>query len=221
MTGASPPAGVGIVGSGDIGATVAALCVANGIEVALSNSRGPQSLAPLVERLGPLARAASVEEAAGFGDLVLLAIPFFAHAELAPGLFDGRVVVDACNWFPGRDGPTPELVSGQLVSTEWLGRHFAGARMVKALHNLNFAVLANEADRGLPNDRRVAVLVAADDAGAKALASAWLDALGLGVLDVGPLHDGGLRASPGSPLFNNPMTVADASSIHTTMLESR
>ena len=218
---APPLTGVGIVGSGDIGRTVAELCVANGIAVALANSRGPQSLAPLVARLGPLARAATVAEAAAFGDLVLLAIPYFAHAELLADLFAGRVVVDACNWFPGRDGPTPELVSGELVSTELLARRFTGSRFVKALHNLNFAVLADRADRSLPNEQRVAVLVAADDAEAKALTLAWLDRLGLGALDVGSLHEGGRRASPGSPLFNNPMRVHDAASIHKTMLETR
>ena len=212
---------VGVVGSGDIGATVARLCVERGIEVALSNSRGPATLSALAADLGPLARAATVEEAVAFGDLVLLAIPYYAVVELPAAAFADRIVVDACNWFPGRDGPTPELVSGELTSTELVGRTLAGARMVKALHNLNFAVLANRADPAPAPDERVAVLVAGDDLAAKRLTIGWLHELGLGTLDTGSLHDGGRRAAPGSPLFNNPMSVRDARSIHDTMVETR
>jgi predicted dinucleotide-binding enzyme len=68
---------IGIVGSGNIGATAARLFVKAGHDVALSNSRGPEILKVLVAELGDHARAVTVEEAALFGDVVLVAIPLF------------------------------------------------------------------------------------------------------------------------------------------------
>ena len=73
---------IGIVGSGNIGATAAKLFANAGHDVAVSNSRGPESLVPLVEEIGSNARAATVEEAADFGEVVLVAMPFFAYEAL-------------------------------------------------------------------------------------------------------------------------------------------
>ena len=93
---------VGIIGSGNIGATAARLFADAGHDVAVSNSRGPESLAPLVEEIG--ARAATVEEAAAFGDVVLVAMPFFAYETLPAEALAGKVVIDAMNYYPARDG---------------------------------------------------------------------------------------------------------------------
>ena len=79
----------GIVGSGMIGATTARLFVAAGHEVAIANSRGPSSLGTLVEEIGGGAQAATVDEAARFGDVVLLAVPLKAYADL-PLATEGR-----------------------------------------------------------------------------------------------------------------------------------
>ena len=73
---------IGIIGSGNIGANAARLFARAGHEVAISNSRGPESLQDLVDEIGQNARAATVEEAADFGEVVLVAIPFFASDTL-------------------------------------------------------------------------------------------------------------------------------------------
>ena len=65
----------GFIGSGNIGSTVARLAIAAGHDVVLSNSRGPETLADLVSELGPHARAATAQEAAAAGDLVVVTIP--------------------------------------------------------------------------------------------------------------------------------------------------
>jgi len=86
---------IGIVGSGNIGATAARLFAEAGHDVAVSNSRGPETLEGLVAAIGPRARASTVEEAADFGEVVLVAIPFFAYETLPTDMLAGKTVVDA------------------------------------------------------------------------------------------------------------------------------
>ena len=82
---------VGFIGSGMIGGTVARLSVAAGHQVVLSNSRGPETLKDLLEELGPLASAATAEQAAGAGDLVVVSIPVKAYPSVpARPLAGGR-----------------------------------------------------------------------------------------------------------------------------------
>ena len=88
---------IGFIGSGNIGSTVARLVVNAGYEVVLSNSRGPQTLAELVERLGPRARAATASEAAADGDIVVVTVPLRAYREVPVDPLQGKVVVDYNN----------------------------------------------------------------------------------------------------------------------------
>src|SRR5262245_40025229 len=111
---------VGIIGAGKIGATLARLVSAAGDSVAIANSRGPDSLQTLVEELGANARATTVEDAAGFGDIVLVAIPLRAYTDLPSEPFAGKIVIDANNYSPGRDGHIEQLDSGATTSTELL-----------------------------------------------------------------------------------------------------
>jgi predicted dinucleotide-binding enzyme len=90
---------IGIIGSGNIGATAAKLFANAGHEVAISNSRGPESLTSVVNSIGANVKAKSVEDAIKFGEVILLAIPWRKRQELLPAseLFDGKIVVDAMN----------------------------------------------------------------------------------------------------------------------------
>ncbi len=88
---------IGIIGSGNIGGTAARLFAKAGHDVAVSNSRGPESLKSLVASIGGKARAATVEEAVKFGDVVLLALPWQDRHELPPAeLFAGKIVARTC-----------------------------------------------------------------------------------------------------------------------------
>jgi predicted dinucleotide-binding enzyme len=99
---------IGIIGSGRIGGTLAGHFVRAGHEVAVSNSRGPETLQDFVAELGENARATTPHEAAQFGDLVVVAVPFGRYRELpTEGL--GKVVIDTNNYYPERDGPFTEL----------------------------------------------------------------------------------------------------------------
>src|SRR5919205_1193257 len=98
---------IGIIGSGNIGATAARLFARAGHEVAVSNSRGGEGLETLITELGGGARATGIEEAARFGDVVLVAVPFGKYETLPAGAFEGKVVIDANNYYPNPDGNFP------------------------------------------------------------------------------------------------------------------
>jgi predicted dinucleotide-binding enzyme len=198
---------IGIIGSGMIGATAARLFVGAGHQVAISNSRGPASLAPLVESLGAKARAASTEEVASFGEVVLVAIPFGKYQTIPGKPLQGKVVVDAMNYYPQRDG---RIEFGDSTSSELVGRHLPGARVVKAFNTMYYQTLATKGQTEAPVDDRLALFVAGDDAGAKAIVSRLIEEIGFAPADTGSLHDGGLLQQPGSQIYNRPMTGRDA-----------
>src|SRR2546421_9021276 len=100
---------IGIIGSGNIGATSARLFVRAGNFVALSNSREGEGLEALIAELGPKAKATTIEDAARFGDVILIAIPFGKFRTLPADAFKGKVVIDAGNYYPNRDGNFAEL----------------------------------------------------------------------------------------------------------------
>src|SRR4051794_2848663 len=200
---------IGVIGSGHIGATAARLFVDAGHEVAIANSRGPETLTGLVDDLGEHARAATVDQATGFGDLVLVAIPLHAYRELPAASLHGTVVVDANNYYPERDGHIPELDEDRTTSTELLAGHLSGARVVKAFNTMNWKVLA---DGGNPEggDDRLALFVAGDDQEAKGLVSGLIEELGFAPIDTGGLAEGGRLQQPGSRIYNTPMTAREA-----------
>src|SRR5215470_7614663 len=101
---------IGIIGAGHIGGQVARVAVRAGYDVVIANSRGPETLAGLIQELGPRARAGTVEEAARRGELVVVAIPLGAISSLpAAQLFEGKVVIDTNNYYPQRDGHIADL----------------------------------------------------------------------------------------------------------------
>src|SRR5438034_1030502 len=109
---------IGIIGAGKIGATAARLFVDAGHEVAISNSRGPETMRELVAALGPKARAATPAEAARFGEVVLLAIPLKDYITLPVTDLRGKIVIDAMNYYAERDGHYAKLDSGETASSE-------------------------------------------------------------------------------------------------------
>lgn len=194
---------IGIIGSGNIGGTLARLWAKAGHEVALSNSRGPESLAALVAEIGAQARAETVDGAARFGDVVVLAIPFGRYAELpAPPLAD-KIVVDAMNYSARRDGP---LDLGGLTDTEIVARHLGGSRVVKAFNTIPTRLLAEGGRPALPVAEREVIYVAGDDGAANALVSQLIEELGFAPVDAGPLREGSPKMQLGTPAFTRPMT---------------
>ena len=179
----------GFIGSGNIGSTVARLAVDAGHDVVLSNSRGPETLADLVSDLGPHARAATPQEAARAGDVVVVTVPLKARGDLPHAALAGKVVIDTMNYYPQRDGVVPELEDESTTSSELLQALAPDAKVVKGFNNIfvqHLAVLARPSGA----DDRSALAIAGDDAEAKEVVRVALDEIGYDTVDLGPLAQG-------------------------------
>jgi len=180
---------IGLIGSGNIGGTLARLAVAHGYEVVVSNSRGPQTLVDLVAELGDHARAGTPQEAAEAGDIVVVTIPLKSYREVPVEPLAGKVVIDTNNYYPQRDGNIAELDSEQTTTAELLQGHLPTSKVVKAFNHITAADLATSGTpAGTPGRRALAI--AGDDAPAKDAVTALIDELGYDVVDAGPLAEG-------------------------------
>lgn len=201
---------IGIIGAGHIGGTLARLFVRAGHEIGISNSRGPESLHSLTAELGPQAHAMTVDDAARFGEVVILAVPWRSPEALpAPGLVTGKIAVDAMN--PYRpDSGFYDL--GDSTSSEETAKRLPGARLVKAFNTMYFQHLATRGRTDLPVDQRHAIFLAGDDIEAKHVVAQLIQEIGFAPIDTGSLREGGRAQQPDSPIYNKPMTGQQASS---------
>ncbi len=204
---------IGIIGSGNIGATAARLFARAGHEVAVSNSRGGAGLEALTAALGGAARATNIEEAARFGEVVLVAIPFGKYETLPAEAFDGKVVIDAGNYYPQRDGNFDALDSGEATSSELVASHLKGARVVKGFNTIWFEHLAKQGDASLPPEERRAIFIAGDDAGAKRTVARLVEEIGFSAVDTGALGEGGRRQQVGAAVYNKELTAREAARV--------
>lgn len=204
---------IGIIGAGHIGETLARHFAKAGHQVGLSNSRGPASLAALVQSIGPNACAMTVEEAARFGEVVLLAVPWRdPNALPSPESVAGKIVIDAMNPYSA-EGEVMDL--GDRNSSEEVARRLPGARLVKAFNTMYYHTLATEAGRR--GAERLVLFVAGDDADAKAVVSRLIEGIGFTPVDTGSLREGGRMQQPGSPIYNKPLTATQARETLRTM----
>ena len=180
---------IGLIGAGHIGSQLARLAVANGYDVVLSNSRGPETLEPLVAELGARARATTPAEAATAGDIVVVTIPLKAIGTVPVTPLKGKVVVDTNNYYPQRDGHIAELDNETTTTAELLQRHLPESKVVKAFNHIYAAELTTQGQpKGTPNRR--ALVIAGDDAAAKATVAEMIDRFGFDVVDAGLLKEG-------------------------------
>ncbi|MGW2256477.1 NADPH-dependent F420 reductase [Streptomyces sp. NPDC001780] len=221
---------LGLIGSGHIGSTLARLGVAAGLDVVLSNSRGPETLASLVAELGPRARAATPAEAAAAGDLVVVTVPLKNYRQVPVAPLAGKVVLDTNNYYPERDGRIAELDAEAVTTSELLQRHLPDASVVKAFNNIFFKHLAALArPSGAPD--RSALPIAGDSPEAKASATELLDVLGFDAVDAGSLAES-WRFQRDTPAYvvpyaknpqglgisaDDPGTSADAAALRTAL----
>ena len=186
-----------ILGSGAIGHAIATQFARKGIEVALANKRGPESLGEIVAELGPNVRAVTAAEALG-ADVVFLAVPFTAVPELVQGAGDwaGRIAIDATNAidFPAF---TPTDLGGRM-STDVLAEKLVGARVVKAFNSLPAPVL--EADPAAADGGRRVLFVSSNAASASTEVATLIEALGFFPIQLGAIAAGGALQQFGGPL---------------------
>jgi predicted dinucleotide-binding enzyme len=201
---------IGIIGAGHIGANAARLFVEAGHEVAIANSRGPQTLEPLVEELGDNATTATVEEARDFGDTVFISVPLKSYTDLPVDGWEGKIVIDTSNYYPDRDGHIVALDEDSTTSSELVEKHLPGARYVKGFNTIWFEHLKTQGDVNKPLDERRAIFIAGDDSEAKAVVAKLIESIGFAAVDTGFLHEGGRLQQPGSEIYNKDLTVREA-----------
>lgn len=186
-----------IIGTGNVGSALARLFARGGIAVSIANTRGPDTIRPLVEELGDTVTATTPEDALA-ADVVFLAIPFVAVEKFAQIRSDwtGKIVIDATNAY----GVSPETMDGRL-SSDIVAKAVPGASVVKAFNQLPAAVLAR--DPSQDGGRRV-VFVASNDDEAGATIKALAEQLGFSPILVGRIDEGGrLLHIPGPLVLHN------------------
>ena len=193
---------VGIIGSGQIGTTLARLAIGAGHRVVLSNSRGPETLAATVAELGLRASAATSAKAAAAGDIVVVTVPVSAFADLPVAPLAGKTVIDTCNYGPERDGHIPELDGTSLTSSELLQRYIPDALLVKAFNNIFYKHLLSLGRPAGAADRTY-LPIAGDSAPAMAAVTEFIDSIGYSVINAGSLADS-WRQATGTPVWGTP-----------------
>jgi hypothetical protein len=190
---------IGIIGAGLIGGTLARRLKALGHEVAIANSRGPETLKDLAAETG--ARAVTAEEAARSGEIVVVTIPQRAVPDLPKNLFasvpEDVVVVDTGNYYPSRDGRIAAIEDGQVESA-WVAEQI-GRPVIKAFNNIFYQSLMESGQpAGTPG--RIALPVAGDPPQTRAKVMRLIDELGFDPVDAGGLENS-WRQQPGTPAY--------------------
>jgi 8-hydroxy-5-deazaflavin:NADPH oxidoreductase len=195
MTTETPIDAIGIIGAGHAGQAFARVAQRAGHEVVIANSRGPQSLAAVVEALGTGVSAGTAGEAAASA-MVVIAVPWASVPEAVASLaWDGKIVVDQTNAFVLPDMKPADL--GGRSSSEIVAELVEGARVVKAANTLGAGLLGSDPHEA--GGRRV-LFLSGDDGAAKAVVADLFEGAGFFPVDLGDLATGGRMQQAGGPL---------------------
>jgi predicted dinucleotide-binding enzyme len=171
-------------------------------------TRHPDQLRDLTKGIGQNASTGSVKDAAQFGEVVFVAVPFGAWPELAKeigGDIEGKIVADAGNLYPTRDGWMAEDAIKQGGSGIYLGKLLPKVKVVRAFNSVNYTVLASEAHR---SGEKLGMMIAGDDKQAVETVAGLVRDAGFEPVVVGPLRDAN-RFDVSTPVYNKPMTAAE------------
>ncbi|WP_411755445.1 NADPH-dependent F420 reductase [Serratia sp. (in: enterobacteria)] len=188
---------IGIIGAGFIARSLAEHALANGHQVMLSNSRGPETLYSLKVALA--CETGTVQQAVEFGDIVVIAITFKHYATVPAEALRGKIVIDTNNYYPERDGNFVELDQQLTTTSEMLAHHLYASHVVKAFNSIRVIDL-NKDGRPQGDERRRALPIVGDSEDAKKRVSDLIDQFGFDVVDAGALKEG-WRFQRGSPLY--------------------
>ncbi|GLW68008.1 hypothetical protein Kpho02_03070 [Kitasatospora phosalacinea] len=192
---------IGIIGAGNIGGNLTRRLTALGHQVAVANSRGPETLAELAAETG--ATPVPAAEAANGAELVVVTVPLKnvpdLPEDLLAGAAEGFVLVDTNNYYPQqRDGRIDAIEDGGLTESRWVEQQL-GHPVVKAF-NGTYAQDLLDAPRPAGDPGRIALPVAGDDPAAKQLVRELIDALGFDTVDAGGIDDS-WRQQPDTPVY--------------------
>lgn len=190
---------LGIIGAGEVGSQIARAAIAQGYEVVIANSRGPETLTALIRELGPSARAATARDAAAAGDVVVIAVPLKLINDMPVAEVAGKVVIDTNNYIRPRDGAFADVDAGRLTVHQLRQQHLPGARVVSGFTHIQApTLLAFARPAGAPD--RLALAVSSDFPDAVAVLTQLQDEFGFDTVDNSPLSQS-WRVGPGTPAW--------------------
>ncbi len=188
---------IGIIGAGYVGRSLAGAGVKAGHEVMISNSRGPHTLFSESVLIG--CKTGTIEDAAKFGDLIIVAITMKNYKAVPVEPLVGKIVVDTNNYYPTRDDPILELDEKRTTSSEMLAEHLPKSKIVKAFNAIMMPHFDRDGQPAGSFDRR-ALPLAGDDAAAKQVVADLHEQVGFDPVDVGALSEG-WRFQPDTPVY--------------------
>ena len=190
---------IGIIGAGKLGITLARIARHYGFDVNIAGSGGTEKIALTVEVLAPGAQAMSSEDVAKHSDVVILALPLGKFRTLPKQALEGKLVIDAMNYWWEVDGSRDDILPSDQSSSEAVQEFLTGSHVVKAFNHMGYHDLFDEhKPAGAPN--RKAIAVAGDDSNSVDVVSKLVNRLGFDPVVVGDLADGS-KLEPGTNMF--------------------
>jgi len=202
---------VGILGAGKVGTVLSRLLLAAGYRVLIAGSGSPTKIALIIDVLAPGAVATTADEVARASDIVILALPLGKYRSIPSELLQGKLVIDAMNYWWEIDGIRPDLNDPRVSTSELVQSFLPGSSVVKAFNHMGYHDL-DEGPTPAGTPGRKAIGIAGDDSAALAEVAALVNATGFDPVVVGSLRDS-ISLEPHSELFgaNLPAeAVADA-----------
>jgi len=199
------PSRLAVLGAGHVGPVIARLAIKAGYPVTIAASGDPEDIALVTELVIPGAQARWAGDAVADADIVVLAIPLHRFLDVGPALLDGKLVIDAMNYWPASDGALEAFEDDG--SSEVVARRLSGSAVVKALNHIGYHELEDQArPAGTPG--RKAAGVAGDDPAAVASIAGLVDRIGYDPVRVGILRAGRVL-QPGGPVFGAVLTLPE------------
>lgn len=197
---------IGIIGAGKVGIVLAQLGVKAGYNVYVAGSGDVKKIALTVSVLVPGASALKSTEVAKRSDVIILAIPLGRYKELPKKELEGKLVIDAMNYWWETDGERPEFTNPNLSTSEIVQQFLSKSRVVKAFSHIGYHDLYDETRPESASDRK-AVAIAGDKASDVDIVSDIVNKFGFDPVLVGTLSKG-IKLQPGGPIFGAHVNAA-------------